>query len=306
MQQREAHRARLDRGADRASSPSTSFVVSAYASRKIGSPKFAHCWPKPPTKPFTPATPTLAPLIGRIVCERSSTTTPASASARDEVGGPVGLPVVVAEHRDDRAPTARGRRPRRRRPRRPGRAGSGRPRAGSGRPAPRPARNASRTRSRSAAPAWMSPAAATRTVFAMRGSYPDWRLPLAGTDASMPSDGTVQRPAGRDEAAPPPCCATTGSQFALAGGQAIYARGGPESGHDVDFVLREEDAERALRAARETRASAAERPPEAGSTRSTTTNGAMIDLIFAPNSRPEVGRRRCSPARTSSRSTRSC
>ena len=30
-----------------------------------------------------------------------------------------------------------------------------------------------------------------------------------------------------------------GIPFALAGGLAIYAHGGPESGHDVDFLLRE-------------------------------------------------------------------
>jgi hypothetical protein len=34
--------------------------------------------------------------------------------------------------------------------------------------------------------------------------------------------------------------------FALAGGLAVYARGGPKTGHDVDFVIRESDAERAL------------------------------------------------------------
>ncbi len=36
--------------------------------------------------------------------------------------------------------------------------------------------------------------------------------------------------------------------FALAGGYALYARGGPSSGHDVDFVLRRDDAPKALEA----------------------------------------------------------
>lgn len=34
--------------------------------------------------------------------------------------------------------------------------------------------------------------------------------------------------------------------FALAGGCAVYARGGPDSRHDVDFVITEEDAPRVL------------------------------------------------------------
>ncbi|WP_238146900.1 nucleotidyltransferase [Ornithinimicrobium murale] len=34
--------------------------------------------------------------------------------------------------------------------------------------------------------------------------------------------------------------------FALAGGYAVYARGGPDSRHDVDFVITEEDAPRVL------------------------------------------------------------
>ncbi len=33
--------------------------------------------------------------------------------------------------------------------------------------------------------------------------------------------------------------------FALAGGYAIWARGGPEPDHDVDFVVAEDDAARA-------------------------------------------------------------
>ena len=99
-----------------------------------------------------------------------------------QVGGPVGLPVVVAEHRDDRH-----------------REIAARIRDDAhlvDLPVLRQVTreqdqvgllldplNASRTRSRSAAPAWMSPAAATRMVFAMIRSYPDSHLPLTGTDA---------------------------------------------------------------------------------------------------------------------------
>jgi hypothetical protein len=77
-----------------------------------------------------------------------------------------------------------------------------------------------------------------------------------------------------------------GIPFALAGGLAVYARGGPPTEHDVDFLIREEDAERAL----ELLADAgfrSERPPEGWLYKVFAVNGAMIDLIFAPNSRPE-------------------
>jgi hypothetical protein len=37
----------------------------------------------------------------------------------------------------------------------------------------------------------------------------------------------------------------SGIPFALAGGYALWARGGPEPDHDVDFVVAEEDAEKA-------------------------------------------------------------
>jgi predicted nucleotidyltransferase len=70
--------------------------------------------------------------------------------------------------------------------------------------------------------------------------------------------------------------------FALAGGLAIYARGGPETEHDVDFVLRPEDAERALQAFAEN-GWRCERPPEGWLYKVYDEEDAMIDLIFAPN-----------------------
>ena len=75
--------------------------------------------------------------------------------------------------------------------------------------------------------------------------------------------------------------------FALAGGVAVYARGGPESDHDVDFIIQPEDAERAL----EILAAAGfrcEKPPEGWLYKVYDDDGAMIDLIFAPNNRPEA------------------
>jgi predicted nucleotidyltransferase len=75
--------------------------------------------------------------------------------------------------------------------------------------------------------------------------------------------------------------------FALAGGQAIYAHGGPESGHDVDFVLRHEDADRAL--ALLTQAGfEAERPPEGWLYKVRDDDDALVDLIFAPNNSPDA------------------
>ena len=75
---------------------------------------------------------------------------------------------------------------------------------------------------------------------------------------------------------------------ALAGGLAVYARGGPPTEHDVDFVLRHDDADRAV----ETLTDAgfrAERPPEGWLYKVFDANESMIDLIFAPNGKPEIG-----------------
>jgi Uncharacterised nucleotidyltransferase len=74
----------------------------------------------------------------------------------------------------------------------------------------------------------------------------------------------------------------SGIPFALAGGLASYARGGPQSDHDVDFFLKPEDAPRAL----ELLGNAGfqcERPPEGWLYKVYDDQGAMIDLIFAPN-----------------------
>jgi hypothetical protein len=71
--------------------------------------------------------------------------------------------------------------------------------------------------------------------------------------------------------------------FALGGGVAIYAWGGPDTDHDVDFLIKREDADRALEAL-----SAAgfrpEKPPEGWLYKAFDQKGAMIDLIFEPAS----------------------
>jgi hypothetical protein len=75
--------------------------------------------------------------------------------------------------------------------------------------------------------------------------------------------------------------------FALAGGLAIYARGGAETSHDVDFVLRRRDSEAALELLGQA-GFRCERPPEAWLYKVYDENDAMIDLIFAPNNDPEA------------------
>jgi hypothetical protein len=78
-----------------------------------------------------------------------------------------------------------------------------------------------------------------------------------------------------------------GVPFALAGGLAVYARGGPPTEHDVDFLITEQDREAAVDLL--TRAGfVVERPPEGWLYKVRDPNDVVIDLIFAPNSRPEL------------------
>jgi predicted nucleotidyltransferase len=68
--------------------------------------------------------------------------------------------------------------------------------------------------------------------------------------------------------------------FVLAGGLAVWARGGPESDHDLDFMLRPEDAERALAALGQA-GMRTEKPPE-GWLYKAFDDDVMVDLIFEP------------------------
>jgi hypothetical protein len=70
----------------------------------------------------------------------------------------------------------------------------------------------------------------------------------------------------------------------LGGGLAGWARGGPPTEHDVDFFVREEDAERAL-AALVNAGMKPERPPE-GWLFKAYHDGTLIDLIFRPSGGP--------------------
>ena len=68
--------------------------------------------------------------------------------------------------------------------------------------------------------------------------------------------------------------------FLLAGSLAVWARGGPEVRHDLDFVIKPEDADRAL-AVLEDAGMQPEKPPEEWLHKAWD-GDVLIDLIFAP------------------------
>jgi hypothetical protein len=71
-----------------------------------------------------------------------------------------------------------------------------------------------------------------------------------------------------------------GVPFLLGGSLAFWARGGPETRHDLDFMLKPEDAERALEVL-EDAGMRAEKPPEAWLFKAWD-GDVLIDLIFGP------------------------
>ena len=73
--------------------------------------------------------------------------------------------------------------------------------------------------------------------------------------------------------------------FVLGGGLAVWARGGPKSEHDVDFMVKPEDAETALEAL-EAAGLRTEKPPEGWLYKAWHENGSLIDLIFNPSGGP--------------------
>ncbi|MCP2243703.1 nucleotidyltransferase domain-containing protein [Lentzea aerocolonigenes] len=72
--------------------------------------------------------------------------------------------------------------------------------------------------------------------------------------------------------------------FALTGGCAGYARGGPASEHDVDLLVREQDAAEAVRVLVQRGLRAAE-PPEDWLLK-VYDGDSLVDLLFRPNERP--------------------
>jgi Nucleotidyl transferase of unknown function (DUF2204) len=131
----------------------------------------------------------------------------------------------------------------------------------------------------------MSPAAATRIGLAIARIQAQRFTPAPlGTREPVPSEETpfdvlletLKKVAGllRDADIP----------FLLGGGLAVWARGGPETVHDIDLMLREPDAERGL----ELLSSAGlrtERPPE-GWLYKAFDGGVLVDLIFRPSGQP--------------------
>jgi predicted nucleotidyltransferase len=74
-------------------------------------------------------------------------------------------------------------------------------------------------------------------------------------------------------------------EFVLGGGLSAWARGGPRSEHDVDFLIKPEDAERAMEVF-DAAGWKTERPPEGWLYKTWHENGALVDLIFDPASGP--------------------
>jgi nucleotidyltransferase DUF2204 len=77
----------------------------------------------------------------------------------------------------------------------------------------------------------------------------------------------------------------SGIKFVLGGGLSAWARGGPKSEHDVDFLLKPEDADAALEAFEDAGWKTA-KPPEGWLYKAWHENGALVDLIFSPASGP--------------------
>jgi hypothetical protein len=73
--------------------------------------------------------------------------------------------------------------------------------------------------------------------------------------------------------------------FLLAGGLASWARGGPQTDHDVDFFVRPDDADAALEALGEAGLKT-EKPPELWLYKAYDDDGTLIDVIFRPSGGP--------------------
>jgi hypothetical protein len=73
--------------------------------------------------------------------------------------------------------------------------------------------------------------------------------------------------------------------FILGGGLASWARGGPRTEHDVDLMVRPEDAERALQAFAEA-GYKTEKPPEQWLYKAFVDDDVLVDLIFEPSGGP--------------------
>jgi predicted nucleotidyltransferase len=73
--------------------------------------------------------------------------------------------------------------------------------------------------------------------------------------------------------------------YLLGGGLAIWARGGPERDHDLDLMVKEEDADRALQALADA-GMKPEKPPEGWLYKAYDDNDVMVDVIYRPTANP--------------------
>jgi hypothetical protein len=73
--------------------------------------------------------------------------------------------------------------------------------------------------------------------------------------------------------------------FLLGGGLACWARGGPKTDHDLDFMVKPEDAERAQKAL-VAAGMRPEKPPEDWLLKAYDDNAVLVDIIFRPTSGP--------------------
>jgi hypothetical protein len=99
---------------------------------------------------------------------------------------------------------------------------------------------------------------------------------MAIPEDDQPLIATLKRAAYRLKEADIPFC--------LAGGFAVYARGGESVDHDIDFLIKEEDAERVLTALADI-GFRPEVPPEGWLVKAFD-DDLLIDLIFSPVQRP--------------------
>jgi len=76
-----------------------------------------------------------------------------------------------------------------------------------------------------------------------------------------------------------------GVPFLLAGGLASWARGGPQTDHDVDVFVKPEDAEAAL-AAFDKAGFKTDKPPEHWLYKAYDEDGTLVDIIFRPSGGP--------------------
>ncbi len=93
-----------------------------------------------------------------------------------------------------------------------------------------------------------------------------------------------------------------GIPFALGGGFAMFARGGPATDHDIDFMIKPDDVGRALEAVTAAGMTTV-RPPEGWLVKAFD-GEVMVDLIFEPSSGPVTDEMICAADELNVRSMR--